>query len=196
MATPFEKALRAIDEAHSKDPKTITANGTELPYELHYAQKMTKYLTERQPNASDALKLAIRAQHFRRWEVPRDTYPMTKAGYYSWRTFLKKRQAEEAQKVCLESGLSKADADRVAALIRKEDLRSDEETQVLEDVACLVFLDDQFDEFEKTVDEEKMVVILKKTWAKMTERGHELALNMPLSERGKGLVEQALSSAS
>lgn len=51
-------------------------------------------------------------------------------------------------------------------LIRKEDLKSNEETQVLEDVACLVFLDDQFEEFEKGVEEEKMLGILRKTWGK------------------------------
>jgi Domain of unknown function (DUF4202) len=120
---------------------------------------------------------------------------MTKAGYYSWRTFLKKRQAEQAQQICLDSGFSQADVDRVAALVRKEDLKSDQDTQVLEDVACLVFLDDQFDEFEKTVDEAKMIVILQKTWGKMTEKGHELALQIPLSGRGKALVGKALSSS-
>lgn len=86
--------------------------------------------------------------------------------------------------------------DRVAALVRKENLAADEETQVLEDVACLVFLDDHFDEFEKRedVDEEKMVGILRKTWAKMSERGREIALGMKLSERAGVLVGKALSA--
>jgi hypothetical protein len=193
MSTPFEKAFQAIDTAHSQDPRKVTINGNEVPYELHYAQKMTKYLNERSSKASETLQLAIRAQHFRRWEIPRDSYPMTRIGYHSWRTFLKKRQAEQAHQICTDSGLSTEVADRVAALVRKEDLKTDEETQVLEDVACLVFLDDQFEEFEKGYDEEKVISILKKTWVKMTDTGHELALKIPMSTRAKSLIGKALS---
>jgi Domain of unknown function (DUF4202) len=194
MATPFDKALEAIDAAHAEDPKKISINGQDIPYELHYAQKMTKYLNLRADHPSEALQLAIRAQHFRRWEVARDTYPMTRIGYHSWRTFLKKRQAEQARQICVDAGLSVEVADRVAALVRKEDLKSDEETQVLEDVACLVFLDDQFEEFEKGYDEDKVIGILRKTWVKMTDKGHALALQIPMSDRAKSLIGKALSS--
>lgn len=190
----YERALKLIDEAHAQDPKMIEINGLQKPYELHYSQKMSSYLEKRDPSAPDTLHLAIRAQHFRRWEVPRDSYPMNKIGYHAWRTYLKKRQAELASQICSDCGYSEEDADRVAALIRKEDLKKDEETQTLEDVACLVFLDDQFEEFEKQHDEEKIVRILQKTWGKMTDRGHELALQVPMSDRAKSLVTKALSS--
>jgi hypothetical protein len=195
MSTSYEKAIAAIDDAHAQDPTKIEVDGKQVPYELHYAQKMTYYLSLRSPDAAEPLKLAIRSQHFRRWEVPRDSYPKTKAGYFSWRTFLKKRQAELASKICLNSGYGQEDADRVAALIRKEDLKSDEETQVLEDVACLVFLDDQFEEFGKNYDEDKIITILRKTWVKMTEKGHELAYKIPMTERSQGLIQKALSGS-
>ena len=113
----------------------------------------------------------------------------------SWRTFLKKRQAELASQVCADNGLSEEEIERVAHLIRKEDLKSDSETQILEDVACLVFLDDQFAEFEKQHEEGKIIDIIKKTWRKMSDRGHELALQVPMSERCKDLVVQAISSS-
>jgi len=119
---------------------------------------------------------------------------MTKAGYYAWRTFLKKRQAELAAELCVQAGLEKEEAERVGALVRKEDLKSDEETMVLEDVACLVFLDDQFDEFKDGYDEEKTIAILRKTWVKMTERGHELALQIPMTEKSLALVKKALEA--
>ena len=183
MSTPYDRALSAIDAAHALDPNKIELNGITTPYELHYAQKCTAYLSQRAPNASETLRLAIRAQHFRRWEVPRSSYPQTRPGYHAWRTFLKKRQAELVTQICLEAGYSQADAERVGALIRKEDLKEDEETQVLEDVACLVFLDDQFDAFEREHDEEKIIGILRKTWGKMSERGHELALGMDMPGR-------------
>lgn len=189
----YEAAISLIDEAHALDPKLVTVNGASIPYELHYAQQMSHYLTLRAPSASPILKVAIRAQHFRRWEIPRDSYPMTKPGYLNWRAFLKKRQAELAAAVCVECGFTSEEAEEVAKLIRKEDLKKNEETQVLEDVACLVFLDDQFEAFEKEHDEEKIISILRKTWGKMSDRGHELALQIPMSESSKELVGKALA---
>lgn len=193
--TKYEATLALIDQAHAQDPRKTLIDGHSEPFELHYGQKMSHYLEKRLPDAPDTLRLAIRAQHLRRWEVPRDSYAMNKQGYYGWRTYLKKRQADLARQMCLESGYSTEDAERVAALIRKEKLKNDEETQVLEDVACLVFLDEQFGEFEKLHDEEKIIDILRKTWGKMSERGHELALEIAMPERAKILVMKALSSS-
>lgn len=100
--------------------------------------------------------------------------------------------------ICLQHGFSEEEAAKVGKLIAKEELKrgegkGDEEAQTLEDVACLVFLDDQFDQFEKEHDEEKIVGILKKTWAKMGERGRELALGMQMSGRARELVGKALA---
>ncbi|EKD17929.1 glutamyl-tRNA synthetase [Drepanopeziza brunnea f. sp. 'multigermtubi' MB_m1] len=192
-AANYEAAIALIDEAHAQDPNVTIVDGQDVPYELHYAQQMSHYLSLRAPDASPILKVAIRAQHFRRWEVPRGSYPMTKAGYLNWRSFLKKRQADLAAAVCLGCNFSEEDAAGVARLIRKEDLKKNEETQILEDVACLVFLDDQFEAFEKGHDEEKIIEILRKTWRKMSERGRELALQLPMSESSKELVGKALA---
>jgi hypothetical protein len=117
---------------------------------------------------------------------------MTKVGYHSWRSYLKKRQAEQVGKI-LEAHYSKGEVERCMALIEKEGLKQgEEEVQVLEDVACLVFLDDQFDEFQKKHDEEKMVGILRKTWGKMSKTGQEMALEIPMTEECKALVQKAL----
>lgn len=194
MTTPYIKAFEQIDLAHAQDPNKTTINGQEVPYELHYATKCTHYLTLHDPNASELLRLAVRAQHLRRWEVARSSYPMGRPGYFAWRTAQKNKQAEHVHEICMQSGYSAEDAERVASLVRKENMRSDAECQVLEDVACLVFLDDQFEEFEKGHDEEKIVRILQKTWAKMSPRGHELALGIPMSDRAKGFVTKALES--
>ncbi|KAJ3458661.1 hypothetical protein MRS44_012770 [Fusarium solani] len=137
---------------------------------------MTKWLALRSPSASPVLQLACRAQHFRRWEIPRSSYPMTRPGYLTWRAKLKAQAAVQVAELLaspeIQPPIPEEDRARVAALIRKEDLKSDEETQVLEDVACLVFLDDQFDDFESKSDlnEDKMVNILRKTWGKMGEK--------------------------
>jgi len=190
----YEKALKAIDDAHAQDPKKVVVDGKEIPYELHYAHKMTAYLSKRAPDASDVVKLAIRAQHFRRWEVPRDSYPMTRIGYHSWRTFLKRRQAQLAGSILDECGYSTDETKLCMAMIEKQGLtQGNPETQILEDVACLVFLDDQFEAFEKEHDEEKIIKILQKTWGKMSEEGHNLALQIPMAQRSTELVQKALA---
>ncbi|KAL8692439.1 MAG: hypothetical protein Q9218_002539 [Villophora microphyllina] len=189
----FEIAIRQIDEAHAQDPKRVPSARGEEPYELLYSNKMSEYLEKCNPDASETLRLAVRAQHLRRWEVPRDSYAKTKTGYHLWRTYLKKRQAELVAKICLESGYSEDDANRVAALVRKENLKQDTETQTLEDVACLVFLDDQFEEFGREHDEAKIIGILRKTWGKMSECGHELALKISMSDHARELIMKALA---
>ncbi|OJJ57455.1 hypothetical protein ASPSYDRAFT_69624 [Aspergillus sydowii CBS 593.65] len=201
MADPYQKALTLIDAAHSADPKQVTPPQSQspIPYELHYANKMTKYLSLRFPSASETLRLAVRAQHLRRWEVPRTDFPATKIGYHSWRSHLARRQAEIARGFCIEAGYDEPFAERVAALVRKEGLKSsgeDADVQVLEDVACLVFLEDQLEDFQSGYDEEKVIGILRRTWAKMSERGRELALGMELSGKSKELVGRALADDS
>ncbi|PNS17257.1 U3 small nucleolar RNA-associated protein 15 [Sphaceloma murrayae] len=196
MAPDLDRALALIDAAHSEDPNQTLPPGTTdvVPYELHYARKMSSYLTKLSPTASTNLQIAIRAQHFRRWEVPRSSYPMTKIGYHQWRGFLKKRQAELVSQLLADCGFEEEDRSRVEALIRKEGLREgDEEAQTLEDVACLVFLDDQFEEFREKHDEGKIVDILRKTWVKMSKRGQDMALDMRMDEESRRLVEKAIS---
>ncbi|GKZ34567.1 hypothetical protein AbraIFM66950_004881 [Aspergillus brasiliensis] len=193
--TPLTTALTKIDALHSEDPTKVT--NTDTPYELHYAEKMTSYLYKHTPDPSPTLQLAIRAQHLKRWEVPRGTYPDGKVGYYSWRTAVARRQADIAVKVCLESGIEEAEAERVGRLIRKEGLKGgeDAEAQVLEDVACLVFLDDQFEAFQGKYDKDKVVDILRKTLKKMSERGKKLALELEMGGRAKDLVDEAVNGA-
>jgi hypothetical protein len=123
---------------------------------------------------------------------------MTRPGYLTWRAKLKAQAAKQVAELLTSQAITpplpQEVIDRVAALIRKENLAKDDEVQVLEDVACLVFLDDQFDDFEKKPehDEEKVVSILKKTWVKMSPEGHALALQMDLSDRAKSLIQKAL----
>lgn len=114
-----------------------------------------------------------------------------------WRAKSKKDAASRVSEVLaspsIDPPLAAEDISRVSSLIAKENLDTDEETQILEDVACLVFLDDQLDDFQKRegIDEEKIVGILKKTWAKMSERGREIALQMDLSDQAKRLIASA-----
>lgn len=121
---------------------------------------------------------------------------MTRPGYLTWRTKQKTQAAAQVKELLLsmDEPPPEADVERISALISKKDLATNEETQVLEDVACLVFLDDQLDGFESKPDndEDKVIGILRKTWKKMSPKGREMALQMKHSDRATSLLQRAL----
>ena len=78
-----------------------------------------------------------------------------------------------------EVGYDDAIVDRVEDLLRKKQLKSDAEMQLLEDVICLVFLENYFSDFARQKDETAMITIVQKTWKKMSARGHQAALELP-----------------
>lgn len=189
----LDDAFAALDALHAEDPDTVALDGQTVPAELDYARKMSAALTEVADAPSEALQLAVRAQHLQRWKIERDDYPRTTPGYHAWRNAQKKAHAELAVATLRPLGFDDATLDRVAALVRKKDLARDPETQALEDAACLVFLQTKLSEFAAGREEAELVDILQKTWKKMSERGHEAALALPLDETARALVRKALS---
>lgn len=187
--------LLKIDEANSQDPNTETcpASRATHPKELLYSQRMTEELLTFEPNASEYLQIAARAQHIERWKSPRNNYAEGRAGYNEWRTELALFHAECTIAIMKTSGYSSEDCDRVKRLIQKKQLRSDTETQTLEDVICLVFLKHYFDAFSKKHDEGKIIDIVKKTWKKMSDRGHQAALKIQFPPNISTLVTKALA---
>ncbi len=193
--TPFEMTIEAIDESNAADPNTVLVAGSPHPAEFAYGQRMSAMLDTFAPGSSDTLKIAVRGQHIRRWTIPRNTYPMDKNGYHRWRNELKRRHAEWTGEIMAACGYDDAAIARVASLIRKEHLKSDPEAQCLEDVACLVFLAHYSAEFAGKHDAEKMIGILRKTWAKMSDRGHEAAFGLTLAPAVRQLITRALTPA-
>ncbi len=191
----LETAYARIDAANAEDPTRVTVDGRLKPAELVYGERMTATLARLYPEASETLKLAVRAQHLRRWTVPRESYPMDRTGYLRWRNDLKRRHAEWAGAILAECGYAPAEIERVGALIRKENLKRDAEAQALEDVAALVFLEHYLDDFAAKHDDAKLAGILAKTLAKMSEKGREAALLLDLSSRIRTLIAQPPTSA-
>ena len=191
--TRFESAIILIDNKNSEDINTYQVHGLEYSKELLYSQRMTQKLLQFDPNASRALQIAARAQHICRWKIARHEYPMDKVGYLKWRETLKKMHADLTSEILKEVGYEQEFIDRVAFLINKKLIKKNEETQILEDVICLVFLDYYFEEFAAKHDDDKVVDILQKTWKKMSDRGHEEALKITYSEKGLSLVKQAIA---
>jgi hypothetical protein len=187
----FHPAIARIDAANASDPHLIAG----VPAEVLYSRRMTEWLGKLYPQASEALQLAARAQHIRRWEVPRETYPMDRAGYHRWRTGLYTFHADIAAEILRDVGYEQATIDRVRSLLKKERLKADPETQALEDVICVVFLENYFADFAAKHDEDKLIVILKRTWAKMSQVGRDAALKLPMSTDAAALIGKALGTA-
>ncbi|MGY9006857.1 MAG: DUF4202 domain-containing protein [Alphaproteobacteria bacterium] len=191
----FTAAIAAIDSVNEQDPKLETTPNGEIPAALLYGQRMSRWLLQLAPDASVPLRLAVRAQHVGRWKIPRSDYPKGRDGYLQWRIDQMAAHAETAGAILLEVGFEAPVISKVQDLLQKKSLKRDPEAQALEDAACLVFLETEFDAFSERYDDDKVVDILQKTWAKMSENGHDLAgaLVARLSERGQQLVERALS---
>ena len=191
-ADRFRSAIERFDAANARDPNVAVVDGAEQPKELVYARRMTQWLLRLEPNASETVQLAARAQHLMRWSIPRETFSNDRAGYLTWRTTLYDFQADRAAEILREVGYDEPSVARVRSLIRKEKLKAEPEMQLLEDVICLVFLENYFAEFAADHDEEKLIRILRRTWAKMSDRGHYAALGLELPARERALVERAL----
>jgi hypothetical protein len=188
----LDEAFRRFDEANAEDPNTEMVNGQPLPKELVYGQRMSARLAVFAPDAPETVRLGARAQHIRRWEVPRDSYPEGRAGYLKWRTDLHKRHADIAGEIMRDVGYDTGTIERVQTLLRKRGLKTDPDVQLMQDVICLVFLEHYFHDFAQKHDEEKLIAIVQKTWKKMTEKGHQAALALHYAPEDLAVIQKAL----
>ena len=193
MSSRLAQAFAAIDAANAADPNTITYGGEEQPKELCHSRLATEWLDRLAPEATEAQKLAARAHHLRRWEIPRDSYPKDRAGYLRWRTELGRFHAEETAKLLDEAGYDAETIERVKAIIRKRNLKGDSEVQTHEDVLCLVFLSTQLDMLAADLETEKLIEVLAKSLNKMSEEGRQQALRLSLNNAQRGILARALS---
>jgi hypothetical protein len=191
----FEKAIALFDAANAEDPHQEEGQ----PKELLYARRMSDMLQRFAPDASEAVRLAVRAQHIRRWTVPRSSYPMTKEGYYAWRTGLYTFHAETAGALLRQAGgYDDEMIERVMAAVSKRGLKVNPETQLLEDVTDLVFIEHYMLGFagsKPDYDEEKWLGIVRKTWNKMSAAAHRFALSgaIKLPEALLPLINKAVT---
>jgi hypothetical protein len=198
--TRFDKAIALFDAANAEDPRSDTdpATGQAVPRELLYGQRMSEMLQRFAPEASEAVQLAVRAQHIQRWKTPRESYPMDRQGYLQWRTGLYKFHAETAGALMAQAGYDDEIIERVKTAVGKKALKVNAESQMLEDVADLVFIEYYMLEFagkKGDYTEEKWLDIIRKTWKKMSDAGHAFALSgkLKLPEALVPLITKAIS---
>jgi hypothetical protein len=185
----FAAALLRFDQENARDPHQENSQ----PRELLYAERLTNWVLRLCPNASEELRLAARCQHICRWEIPRHSYPMTRAGYLKWRADLKKFHAQKAGEILREIGYDESIIRRVRELNLKHNFPNDPEGRVLEDALCLVFLEFQFADLAAKTAEDKTINALQKSWQKMTESARAEALKLNYGEREKALLQRALN---
>lgn len=190
--TPFYNASELIDAANAQDPNSEIYQSKSYPKELLYSNRMYKKLMEFHPDASEAVQIASKAQHICRWKIARESYPMDRVGYLKWREDLKKFHAKTTAEILTKVGYTADFIARVTFLIEKKLLKKDEETQLLEDAICLVFMEFYLDPFVQKHDREKMKNIIHKTWNKMSEKGHQEALKIKYSDTNLELIKEAI----
>ena len=196
----YVKARALIDAANKEDPNQVSAGGKEWPKELLYSERMSDMLERYAPDADNAMKLAIRAQHIERWKSPRNAYPMDRIGYLKWRKDLYIIQADTAANLLEQAGYENAEIERVRNAVAKKNIKGNPDTQLLEDVTDLCFIEYYLLDFvskHPDYSEDKWVGIIQKTWHKMSGNAHEFALSgaINLPESLVPLIQKAVSAA-
>ena len=190
----FSRVIALFDAANAEDPTLDEGR----PKELLYAQRMSAMLARFAPEAPESVQLAVRAQHIQRWKTPRSSYPMDRQGYLQWRTGLYKFHAETAGRIMRECGYDEATIERVKNSVGKKGLKVNAETQLLEDVTDLVFIEHYLTGFaaqHPEYDEAKWIEIIRKTWQKMSQAAREFVLagKVSLPEALVPLILKAVS---
>jgi len=188
----LRRAIAAIDAANAGDPHTIIARGRRRPKEAAHAELVSEWIEKLAPGASEALQIAGRAHHLRRWAIPRGDYPEGREGYLRWRRALHDYHAEQTAAILGECGYDAPLIQRVSDLLHKRGLaRGESEAQVLEDALCLVFVETQYREIAERLSEEKLLDVTVKTLRKMSQRAKALALELPLDARDAATIRRA-----
>ena len=190
----FNQAMALFDAANAEDPNLDEGQ----PKELLYGRRMSEMIGRFAPDASEVAQLAVRAQHIRRWTVPRNSYPMTKEGYHAWRTGLYTFHADTAGELMRQAGYDDAMIERVKKAVGKRGIKVNPDTQLLEDIANLVFIEHYmlaFAQSKPDYDKAKWLEIIRRTWGKMSKNAQAFALSgqIRLPEPLVPLITKAIS---
>jgi hypothetical protein len=191
----YQAVIAEIDACNARDPRQEITGAGNRPHEVVYSERMSECLSHLYPDASEELRIAARAQHICRWQIPRDSYPKGRDGYNAWRAACREHHAVLATGIMRRHGYAEPRIAQVAKIIKKEELKRDGESQALENVVATVFVQYYLAEFiaaHPGYDDEKLVTILKKTLRKMDAVGHGGVLALPLSPQVKRVLDLAL----
>ncbi len=194
----YQSVIKAIDKANAADPNKVTVDGKPYGKESLYATRMSEMLQRFNPSADELMCIAAHGQHIERWRSPRSDFPLGKQGYYQWRTALYDFHAERVTTLMQQAGYSSDECERVYAAVAKKNIKRNPDSQLIEDIASLVFIEHYMLDFASSkpdYDEQKWLGIIRKTWQKMSNEAHEFVLagNISLPEPLKPLITKALN---
>ncbi|MCK8123821.1 DUF4202 domain-containing protein [Pseudoalteromonas sp. 2CM39R] len=194
----YQAVIKAIDAANAVDPNRVKQDDQELAKESLYAMRMTDMLNRFNPQADELMRIAARGQHIERWRSPRSDFPMGKQGYYQWRTALYDFHAQRVTALMKTAGYAPKECERVYAAVAKKNIKRNPDSQLIEDIASLVFIEHYMLDFASSkpdYDEQKWLGIIRKTWQKMSNEAHDFVLagNISLPEPLKPLITKALN---
>ncbi|MFT6716273.1 MAG: hypothetical protein ACJA0Q_000908 [Saprospiraceae bacterium] len=187
------KIFQLIDDVHRTDPNKEIVNGKEGSKELFYSDRMSEWLIKFHPEADELQEIGAKCQHLNRWGIVRDSYSRDKKGYYQWRIALYEYQANKAAELMEQCDYSPREIELVKEMVAKNDLKNNANSQLLEDIACLVFIEYYLEDFATDYEEEKLIKIIQRTWNKMSEKAHEFALKIEHSKDVSTVLNKALS---
>ncbi len=180
----------AIDAANAADPRSHDSE----PLALAQGRRAEEWVVRLDPEASDALRLAARAHHLRRWALPRSDYPEGRAGYLRWRRAQRERHARDLAAILDEARVDGSVAARATRIVTKRGLGSDPEVQTFEDAVSLTFLETELRSvLDRLDDDAKAADIVAKTLAKMSAAGRGQAAQVAagLDEHSRRVVAEA-----
>jgi limonene-1,2-epoxide hydrolase len=187
------RALASIDAANAEDPIVVTVRDRTGPKEIVHAELVTEWVQRMRPDADDALLLAARGHHFRRWTTPRGDYPAGRSGYLRWRKAAHDQHADELGAVLRTTGYDDATILKVQQLVRKQGLGTDPDVQTLEDALCLVFLETQFADVATRLEPDTLANVIVKTANKMSDAGRAYIGEIPLAPLHAQILDAALA---
>ncbi len=194
MGDRVARAHAAIDAVNAEDPHTLFVRGERRPKEQAHAEMATAWIPRLVAEPSDALLVAARAHHIKRWTIPRADHPAGRKGYLVWRKALQKVHADTVGEILAQQAWPEDEIVRVRDLVMKRGLGRDAEAQAFEDALCLVFLETQLEGVAEQLDEDHTVDVLRKSMKKMSAEAIDLAVGLPLDPHGRALLERAADS--
>jgi hypothetical protein len=196
-AAALARAIEAIDAANADDPHPVIWRGASRPRAQLQGELATAWLDRLRVDPPSALVIAARSHHVRRWTIPRHSYPEGRAAYLRWRRDLKDVHAAALAELLPALGVVPEVVTRAQSLVRKDGLRpgrdtNDLDAQTLEDCACLVFLQTQYEELaERITDDDHLVSVVAKTLRKMSPEAISLAGEIVVGKRGARIIARA-----
>jgi hypothetical protein len=200
LSERYAAAITVIDAANAADPTITRVRGELVPLALAHGRLAAEWIERLDPShdplaePDEALLIAARAHHLRRWEVPRSSYEVGRAGYHRWKRDQRLRHAHDVGVLLDEIGYDREFVARVQSLVRRDNLATDIGSQAVEDAACLVFIETQLADVATVLERATLLEALRKTARKMSERGLAAVAEIPLGPTETALLDEALGA--